>query len=341
MVLAQKSINTKSFFNLNKENLEKFKREYKQSMYKSAYGASFGRKETDIADTNILTYKKLDELPSSKVLNKTSKTFLTKWSLSGEDKTYVSLVILVIKGIFTFWKQTLPKETTSHILHAWYEPHEKQGLTRMDKVGKSTLIGRINNVQSKRPQSTSSNLYARKRKSATVQNTKKDKGMDDIIANRKKFLLRGNGNITGFYDPPEGMVSSYETQFKTCKSTKAMPRTGVYNYTSSIMTVTPDPTQFKKQGIKHENMKKDMDNTHKKLSNTDSVLHRAINRALDYQQNENIAYHMNGPMRQQLRRMNGNAGPAYRNRANLISNSFMNMNNKTPMPVRFQNLMGS
>jgi len=61
--LAQQSINTKSVFNLNREALDKFKQEYKQNMYKSAYGIAFGRKETNVADTNILKYKKFDELP--------------------------------------------------------------------------------------------------------------------------------------------------------------------------------------------------------------------------------------------------------------------------------------
>ena len=31
----------------------------------------------------------------------------------------------------------------------------------------------------------------------------------DYTAERKKLLLRGNGNITGFFDPVDGKVTSY------------------------------------------------------------------------------------------------------------------------------------
>lgn len=56
--LAHKSIGAKSFLHLTNETLAKYKKEYNQNMYKSAYGAAFGRKETDVADTGILKYKK-------------------------------------------------------------------------------------------------------------------------------------------------------------------------------------------------------------------------------------------------------------------------------------------
>jgi hypothetical protein len=339
MQIAQNSIYANSFFNLNKDNLEKFRNEYKQSMYKSAYGTAFGRKETEVADTNILTYKKFDQLPSSIVLNKTAKAFITKWAHSGDDKTYISSAILVVKGIYTFWKQRLPSKTVSHIMHAWYDPHEKTNLTRMDQVDKTILIGRITKSKASRPQTTGSNLYARKRKSdAAFKPNKRDKGLDDVTANRKKFLLRGNGNITGFYDPPEGMVSSYQTQFKGCKSTKAITRPAAYNYTSSIMTVTPDPGLYKRQIEKQDRMKADLTKSHKKFMGTDSVLYRAMNRAVDYQQNEDLGMHMSN-QGSALRLMQGNAGQVYRNQGNLMSNSFMNSNNKTPMPARIQNLI--
>lgn len=340
MSLAHKSLNSNSLFSLNKENLEKFRQEYKQNLYKSAYGLAFGRKETDVADTNVLTYKKFEELQSAKVLNKTSKGFLSKWSQSGEDSSYVSLAILVIKGIFTYWKQNLPKDTVSHMMHTWYDPHEKTHLDRMDQVGKSLLIRKINNVQQARPQTTGSNAYARKRKSDTLlrKGQKKGRGLDHIIEDRKKFLLRGNGNVTGFFDPPEGMITTYQNAFKACKSTKAFQNTNGHIYTSSIMTVTPDPGYQKKQTEKADRLRADLTSTFKKLSNTDSVFLRAMNRAVDYQQNEDIAQHMkfsNGP----IKMMNaGNAGLAYRNR-NQSLKGFL-MEHKTPMPIRVQNLMG-
>lgn len=55
--MVHNSIGTQSYLNLNNEALEKYKQEYNQNLYKSAYGLAFGRKETDMADTNVLTYK--------------------------------------------------------------------------------------------------------------------------------------------------------------------------------------------------------------------------------------------------------------------------------------------
>jgi len=79
--------------------------------------------------------------------------------------------------------------------------------------------------------------------------------MDQIIEDRKKFLLRGNGNITSFYNDPEGIVSSYQQQFKTWKSTKTIQRTAGTNYVSSVMVITPDPSSIIKQGQKQERFK--------------------------------------------------------------------------------------
>jgi len=145
-----------------------------------------------MADTNILNYKKFSELQCTKVLKTTSKAFLTKWSQLGEDQSYVSLAILVVKGIFTHWKQALPNDTVSHIKHAWYDPHELMHHQRIDQVGKSFLINKITKA-STRPQTTGSMLRGGKRRLQPSKSVaKKDKGIDGVIQNRKKFLLRGN-----------------------------------------------------------------------------------------------------------------------------------------------------
>lgn len=184
---AQKAIGTKSHFNLTNEALEKYRNEYKQNMYKSAYGISFGRKETDFADTNILKYKNFNELPCTKILNNTAKAFISKWSQLGEDSKYVSLAILVVKGIFTHWKQSLPSDTVSHLKHIWFDVHDHVHHQRMDQVGKDTLAGKIENTVSNRPQTTGN--VGRRNHNARILSSKNDdeqsKGIDDIIQNRK------------------------------------------------------------------------------------------------------------------------------------------------------------
>lgn len=140
---------------------------------------------------------------------------MARWTQLGDDNSYISMTILVLKGIYTFWKQTVPNDTVSHLMHGWYAPHDKVNLSRMDKVGQSLLLSRIKRVEAARPQTAGSNIFARKKNDLISKKiAKKDKGIDDVIANRKKFLLRGNGNITGFYDAPEGIISTYQATFK-------------------------------------------------------------------------------------------------------------------------------
>lgn len=62
--LAKQSLVTRSMLRLDSKALEQYQKEYKQSMYKSSYGVNFGRTESDLADTGILSHKKFSELQS-------------------------------------------------------------------------------------------------------------------------------------------------------------------------------------------------------------------------------------------------------------------------------------
>lgn len=334
----QKTVGTRSVFNLTNADLEKYKQEYKKNMYKSAYGAAFGRNETDVADTKILKYKKFNELPSTKILDKTVKTFIARWSDIENEKSYVSLAILVVKSIYTHWKQSLPTDTVSHLKHSGYDPHDVIHHPRMDKIANKYIMERTKKSMPPRPQTTG-NLLRRKGKSSATLTRKvdKNKGMDDIIQNRKKFLLRGNGNITGFYNPPEGMVSSYQTSFKPSKSSMLIQRTAGNMYTSSIMTVTPDPNLFQRAVQKQDKLREDVLEADKRLTNTNNVLHRAMDRAMGYE-NDDIRDRFSSQM-SKLRQMQGNAGQQYRNGYLPQSRGGYRHSGRTPMPVRVQNLM--
>lgn len=151
-------------------------------------------------------------------------------------------------------------------------------------------MGRISKATSmQRPQTTGDLLRRKQAKSGIFPQkpkSDKDKGLDNIIEDRKKFLLRGNGNITGFYNPPDGLVSSYQATYKPCSPTKAVQKAAGKIYTSSIMTVTPDPALAEKQDIKYKMLKQDLKDVDKKLTNTDSALKRAMNRMMNYQDTE-------------------------------------------------------
>lgn len=191
---------------------------------------------------------------------------------------------MVVKGIFTHWKQSLPSRPMSHMLHSRYDPHDVVHNQRIDKVGKTVLEDRMKKASSiQRPQTTSS-LLKRRIKSTSLIPTKveKNKGMDGVIRDRKKFLLRGNGNITGFYKDPAGIVSSYQNSFKPVKVRNVVQRTAGNMYTSSIMVVTPDPGQYAKIGKKHSKMKSDVNAATKKLKRTESAVQKAMGRMMGY-----------------------------------------------------------
>ncbi|CAI2371637.1 unnamed protein product [Moneuplotes crassus] len=283
---AQKSLMAQSALKLDRHNLEQYKKEYKQGLFKSAYGNAFGRKESDLAGTGILSHKRFSELPSCKVLNTTAKAYINRWVDSGEDQKYVSLAIVVVKGIFTHWKEALPSDTVSHLKHAWYNSHDIVHSQTMEKASKSVISsGFSNTARSERPQ-TSSNMFEKKGKESLIPNRtqKYDKGMDKVISDRKKLLLRGNGNITGFYQDPLGMVSSYQSNYQTTKDMSTIKKTAGNNYISSIMVVTPDPGQLAKVGQKQNKFKKDVNSATKKLAKTESAMKQAMGRMMEYQE---------------------------------------------------------
>ena len=173
----------------------------------------------------------------------------------------------------------------SHIKHAWYDSHDVVHHQRMDKVAKTILLNRISQATSAgRPQTTNSLLNRREKKCLIPMKRKeKDRGMDGVIQDRKNFLLRGNGNITGFYNDPSGIISSYQQNYKPYKSAKIIQKTAGNLYTSSIMVVTPDPGQFAKVGKRQDRFKADITATSKKLKRTDSALQKAMGRVMGYQ----------------------------------------------------------
>lgn len=147
--------------------------------------------------------------------------------------------------------------------------------------------------------------------------------MDEMIQNRKKLLLRGNGKITAFYDAPEGMVSSYQANFGTIKSSMNVARTSGKEYISSIMTVTPDPRTLNRNNTRIETMKEDLRQADKKLTQTNALLKKIANRAMEYNGDE-----LHDKYAANLSKLK------YLNAGNRFNGAL-----RTPMQVRVQNLM--
>ena len=63
----------------------------------------------------------------------------------------------------------------------------------------------------------------------------------EIERNRKQRLLKGNGKILSFYDPVNGTASNYQYEFRSQPDTAQVENVNKGFFSSSIMTVTPDP----------------------------------------------------------------------------------------------------
>lgn len=59
------------------------------------------------------------------------------------------------------------------------------------------------------------------------------------------MLLRGNGAILSQYEPVEGRPSSYQYQFRNRPDEAQCENVMSGNFTSGIVTITPDPAQDK------------------------------------------------------------------------------------------------
>lgn len=191
-------------------------------------------------------------------------------------------------------------------------------------LGNNSLLSRIQKATSCRPNTTGNVLKTRRSRNIFSGSKTKKTGVDDIINARKKLLLRGNRNITSFYAAPEGIVSSYMLEYKANKVTKNVPRTNGRTYMSNVMTLTPDPHLLKKVSKKIEEMKSDLKHVNEKSSHINALLKRAIDRVNNYR---------DSGIRERV-----NHKPS---RLGLPNNSgvVFEPTNRTPMPVRVQNLM--
>lgn len=89
-------------------------------IFGSTYERFFGRyHDLSAGEAEILKYKKLSELKITSHLNPQALNYLQNWTLLKDDNHYVSIVIVVLRSIYTFLKNMQPKISTYAEKHYW------------------------------------------------------------------------------------------------------------------------------------------------------------------------------------------------------------------------------
>jgi hypothetical protein len=99
---------------------EKVKEFKKDMMYGSTYEKFFGRyHDLSAGEAEILKFKKLSELKIVTHLNPQAINYLENWTFLKDDNYYVSMVIVVLRNLYTFLKNLQPKVSTYTDKHYW------------------------------------------------------------------------------------------------------------------------------------------------------------------------------------------------------------------------------
>lgn len=95
---------------------------------------------------------------------------------------------------------------------------------------------------------------------------RKVSGVDDVMVKRKEQLLRGNGNITAFFAPVDGMYTCYQRAFKgDQREQMQMKKVDLKLYQSHIMSPVPDPKVLDDHFNKKSRYTSDLGNLQTKL----------------------------------------------------------------------------
>ena len=189
---------------------EEAKKQYQKQLYSSTYGSTYGRKNVVYkGDVKILKYKKISQLRHAECLNSLAKNYLDSWVALGETDYYVSRSTAVLRTLYTGLKVQEKPRSTNQEHYAWIHEHDRFKNQRFDLVNSGVSPA----PPTAQPRARRISQLALKNDLAVLkeltQPPKPPMKEYDYTAERKKLLLRGNGNITGFFDPVDGKVSSY------------------------------------------------------------------------------------------------------------------------------------
>ena len=147
-----------------------------------------------------------------------------------------------MRSIYTSLKVKEKPRSTQNDHYGWIYDHDQLKSIRVDRVNSAQTIQTAQlNQQPRRTNQAAHRSDAAKLKSGAPP--KAPNKESDYTIQRKKLLLRGNGNITGFFDPVDGKVSSYQTCYKGQANSAQMQARPIELdlYASGAVTVSPDP----------------------------------------------------------------------------------------------------
>jgi hypothetical protein len=161
---------------------EKFTKKNFMSSYALSFGRSSGKESQDI---QILKFKKLSELPCSKVLQPVAIVFAENWIAKGDSDYYQSIVLKCVRSLYSLVKlQDVPKSAAQ--THFCWIDTKIHAQKRMDKKCITAPVP-VRTYQAKvqaRPKPPPTNVLA-------------DAGKSYLNPSAvKAALMKGNTNIT-------------------------------------------------------------------------------------------------------------------------------------------------
>lgn len=106
--------------------------------YGSTYERFFGTyQDLSDGDAEILKYKRLSNLKITAFLNPQALNYIENWTLLRDDLFYVTLVVNVLRNMYTFLKNLKPTISTYREKHYWAERHEIVNPSRFDTIEKT------------------------------------------------------------------------------------------------------------------------------------------------------------------------------------------------------------
>lgn len=101
---------------------------------KSSYVDTFGKDAEADHASSILHFKRLDEVPCSKILDRVAFAYFEKWLRTARDTYYKDLLMTILKAIHVYTEGKVPSKSLHKHAFSWVNKDEVQKPPRIDKL---------------------------------------------------------------------------------------------------------------------------------------------------------------------------------------------------------------
>lgn len=192
----------------NALTVDSFKARYMTSHYKEMFGQEELKK---IYESDLLKYRKLNELPCSTILNTHSLLMLEKWITLNDDPEYQSAMLRALRGLHSVIKvETGVPNSQTRTVHSWFSITDQIRAKPPDyNLEKMSL-----DPQNPRARAKTTQPY-RKIRSSSLSQT-----YETIRTKELKQKELESKNHTAWVGNTNSLLSSYQENFMTQYSYK-------------------------------------------------------------------------------------------------------------------------